>query len=269
MATWYVILLAVIQAITEFMPISSSGHLGLVGFFFGLPYQGLTFDLALHLGTLLAIVAYFRRDLVVIGRETLALRSLAAPSTNQRLGIGIVISTIPAALVGVSMPDAFTESLRAPVLIAINLVVFGVLLGLADWRGRRTRELTSIGYRDALLIGAAQAFALIPGTSRSGVTMTMALALGLTREAAARYSFLMAVPITALACAHGAVSFARSDEALDGRALVLGIFVSAVAGVAVIHFLLAVLRRVGTAPFVVYRIALGLLVLALVATRAP
>ncbi len=267
MATWYVVLLAVIQAITEFMPISSSGHLGLVGFFFGLPYQGLTFDLALHLGTLFAIVAYFWRDLMLLARETLALRSLRAVNPTQRMGLGIVLSTIPAAIVGVSMPDAFTESLRTPVLIAVNLIVFGVLLGLADWKGRQQREAASLGYRDALLIGLAQALALIPGTSRSGITMTAGLALGLTRDAAARYSFLMAVPITVLACAHGALSFFRSDEALDGRALVLGVLVSAVAGVAVIHFLLAVLRRLGTAPFVVYRIALGLLVLAMVSWR--
>lgn len=269
MATWYVILLAVLQAITEFMPISSSGHLGLAGFFFGLPYQGLMFDLALHLGTLFAIVAYFWRDLLVLARETLALRSLRAVNPMQRMGIGIVLSTIPAAIVGASMPDAFTESLRTPVLIAINLIVFGVLLGLADWKGRQARDATTVGYRDALLIGLAQALALIPGTSRSGVTMTAALALGLTRDAAARYSFLMAVPITVLACAHGAMSFARGNEALDGKALVLGIAVAAIAGVAVIHFLLAVLRRVGTAPFIVYRIALGVAVLALVALRAP
>ena len=269
MPTWYVLLLAIVQAITEFMPISSSGHLGLAGFFFDLPYQGLTFDLALHLGTLFAIVAYFWRDLWAIGRETLALRSFANPSPLQRMGIGIALSTIPAALVGVAMPDAFTESLRTPVLIAINLIVFGVLLGLADRKGAQVRDAASLSYRDALLIGAAQALALIPGTSRSGVTMTAAMALGLTRDAAARYSFLMAVPITALACAHGALGFARGDEAFDAKAMVLGIVVSAVAGVAVIHFLLAILRRLGTAPFVVYRIALGLVVLAMVALRAP
>ncbi|HET9485387.1 MAG TPA: undecaprenyl-diphosphate phosphatase [Xanthomonadales bacterium] len=269
MPTWYVVLLAVIQAITEFMPISSSGHLGLVGFFFGLPYQGLTFDLALHLGTLFAIVAYFWRDLLLLARATLALRSLGAATPIQRMGIGIVLSTIPGAIVGASMPDAFTESLRAPVLIAINLIVFGILLGLADLKGRKTREAVSLTYRDALLIGAAQALALIPGTSRSGVTLTAGLALGMTRDAAARYSFLMAVPITALACAHGAWSFVRADEAFDARAMVLGIVVSALAGIAVIHFLLAILRRLGTAPFVVYRLALGVVVLAMVALGAP
>ena len=269
MATWYVILLAIVQAITEFMPISSSGHLGLAGFFFGLPYQGLTFDLALHLGTLVAIVAYFRRDLAAIAKETLALRSLRAVTPLQRMGIGILLSTIPAALVGAAMPDAFTESLRAPTLIAINLIVFGLLLGLADRRGTQERDATTLSYRDALLIGAAQVLALVPGTSRSGITLTAGLALGLTRDSAARYSFLMAVPITALACAHGAWSFARGDEALDARALVLGILVSAIAGVGVIHFLLAVLRRLGTAPFVVYRVVLGLVVLAMVALRAP
>ncbi len=263
------ILLAVVQAITEFMPISSSGHLGLAGFFFGLPYQGLVFDLALHLGTLTAIVVYFRRDLAMLAREVLALRPGRAPTPGQRLALGIVLSTIPAAIVGAAMPDAFTESLRAPLLIALNLIGFGVLLGLADAKGAKVREAGSVGYRDALLIGLAQAFALIPGTSRSGVTMTMALALGLTREAAARYSFLMAVPITTLACAHGAWSYLESDEAFDLRAMALGVAVSALAGIAVIHFLLAILRRVGNLPFVVYRIVLGALVLVLVALGAP
>lgn len=267
MEAWHVILLALVQALTEFLPVSSSGHLALAGFFFGWPYQGLTFDLALHVGTLLAVVVYFRRDLWTIGRDTLALRRLADATTTQRLGLGILLATIPGAVVGAAMPDAFTESLRTPVLIASNLIVFGLLLWLADARGRGARDEASLGYRGALLIGAAQALALIPGTSRSGITLTAGLALGLTRTAAARYSFLMSVPITALATAHGAMTLIRGGTGLEWDTLALGVVVSGLAGIAVIHFLLAVLNRVGTAPFVVYRVGLGLVVLVLVAVR--
>lgn len=265
MSVFDVVLLALIQALTEFLPISSSGHLALYGFFLGRPYQGLTFDLALHVGTLLAVVAYFRRDLWIIGRDTLALRRLGDATPTQRLGVGILVSTIPAACVGVLMPDAFTESLRIPSLIAVNLIVFGLLLYAAERFGRGARDVPSTTLRDAALIGAAQALALVPGTSRSGITMTAALALGFTREAAARYSFLMSVPITALATAHGALTFLKGGTALEWDTLLLGVAVSALGGIAVIHLLLGIVRRVGTLPFVVYRVALGVLVLVLVA----
>jgi undecaprenyl-diphosphatase len=259
-----VVVLALIQALTEFLPISSSGHLALYGFFLDRPYQGLTFDLALHVGTLLAVVVYFRRDLWTIGVDTLKLRRLDDATPLQRLGLGIVVGTLPAALVGALMPDAFTESLRVPSLIAVNLIVFGVLLYAAERFGAATRDVAATSVRDAFLIGCAQALALVPGTSRSGITMTAALALGLSREAAARYSFLMSVPITALATAHGALTFLRGDTALEWNVLLLGIAVSAAGGIAVIHLLLGVVRRVGTLPFVLYRVALGLVVLALI-----
>lgn len=277
MSISYAVLLALIQALTEFLPVSSSGHLGLAGFFFDMPYQGLTFDLALHFGTLFAVVIYFWRDLFAIGRDTFALlpqgklvaafRDPDAVAPTQRLGIGIALATIPAALVGAAMPDSFTESLRTPLLIAINLIFWGVLMWLADARGERSRPLDGVRYRDAILIGVAQAFALIPGTSRSGVTMTMGLALGLTRDAAARYSFLMSAPIVFLASIHGAYEFSKGGESIDPAVLAIGVAVSAIAGVGVIHFLLAVLRRVGTAPFALYRIALGLVVIGMLWQR--
>jgi len=268
METWHVVLLALIQALTEFLPVSSSGHLALVGFFLGWPYQGITFDLALHLGTLVAVVVYFWRDLMLIARETLKLRRWSLATPEQRMGVGLVVATIPAALAGLLMPDAFAEALRRPALIAVNLIAFGILLGIADrWR-RGTRSESSLGLGEVLLIGAAQALALIPGTSRSGITLTAGLALGLERNAAARYSFLMSVPITALAAAHGVMSALRGHEAIGIPTLLLGAAISGVAGIAVIHLLLAVLRRAGTLPFVLYRIALGIVVLLLVARGA-
>lgn len=265
METWHVVLLALIQALTEFLPVSSSGHLALVGFFLGWPYQGITFDLALHLGTLVAVIVYFRRDLFLMARETLKLRRWSEATPVQRLGVGLVVATIPAAIAGLLMPDSFAESLRSPALIAVNLIVFGILLGIADRFRRGTRDLASLGLGGALVIGAAQALALVPGTSRSGVTLTAGLALGLERDAAARYSFLMSVPITALAAAHGVMTALRGGEAIGIPTLLLGAAISGVAGIAVIHLLLAVLKRKGTLPFVAYRIVLGIVVLVLAA----
>jgi undecaprenyl-diphosphatase len=165
------------------------------------------------------------------------------------------------------MSDAFVESLRDPRLIALNLILFGVVLWLCERHGRAHRVTTDIGPRRALGVGLAQVLALVPGTSRSGITMSAGMALGLSRVESARYAFLMSVPITALAAAHGAMTLVRGQHTLVIGELVLGAGVAAVAGVAVIHFLLKVLRRVGTLPFVLYRIGLGLLVLGLYYTR--
>jgi undecaprenyl-diphosphatase len=261
----HVILLALIQALTEFLPVSSSGHLALAGFFLGWPYQGLSFDLALHFGTLTAVLVYYRRDLWQMTEAVLS-RSQTAPARQHRqLGWGLVLSTVPALIAGASMGDAFAESLRLPLLIAINLIVFGILLGLADRYGKQQRDVWSMRYSDALLMGLAQVLALIPGVSRSGITMTAGLAMGLSRVDAARYTFLMSVPITAAASAHGLLSLIKSNEAVDVPAFALGAAISAVAGIACIHFLLGLLRRVGLWPYVVYRVALGIVVLVMLA----
>lgn len=268
MELWHVIVLALVQALTEFLPVSSSGHLGLVGFFLGWPYQGLTFDLALHFGTLTAVLIYYRRDLWLMGAAVLTSGQSESDRQHRRLGWGLVIATIPALIAGVSMGDALAESLRAPLLIAINLIVFGVVLGAADRFGRKQRDVWSVSFRDALLIGLAQVLALIPGVSRSGITMTAGLAMGLSRVDAARYTFLMSVPVTAAACAHGAMNLIKSTESVDLTAFVVGAAVAAVAGLGCIHFLLGFLRRAGMLPFVIYRIALGIAVLGLLAARS-
>lgn len=268
MELWHVVVLALVQALTEFLPVSSSGHLGLVGFFLGWPYQGLTFDLALHFGTLTAVLIYYRRDLWAMTRAVLSRGPSLADQQHRRLGWGLVASTVPAVIVGVAMGDALAESLRAPLLIAINLIVFGIVLGIADRLGSKQRDVWTVGYRDALLIGLAQALALIPGVSRSGITMTAGLAMGLTRVDAARYTFLMSVPITAAACAHGLLNLLKSSEAVDVWAFVIGAAVAAVAGLGCIHFLLGFLRRAGMLPFVVYRIALGAAVLGVLALNS-
>lgn len=268
MELWHVIVLALIQALTEFLPVSSSGHLALVGFFLGWPYQGLTFDLALHFGTLTAVLIYYRKDLWQIALAVLSRGQSEHDVLHRRLGWGLVLATIPALIAGASMNDAFAESLRMPVLIAVNLIVFGLVLGAADRFGSKRRDVWTVTLRDALLIGLAQVLALIPGVSRSGITMTAGLALGLTRFDAARYTFLMSVPITAAASAHGLLTIWKSGDSVDLPAFAVGAAVAAIAGLGCIHFLLAFLRRAGMWPFVAYRIALGVAVLAVLAIRA-
>jgi len=263
----HILILALIQALTEFLPVSSSGHLGLIGYLLGWDYQGVTFDLALHFGTLMAVLIYYRRALTTIATAMLTRDRSEQGRAQQRLGLGLALGIIPAAIVGLTMGEATAATLRIPALIAVNLIAFGILLGIADRASGKTRNIFSVSIKDALVIGAAQALALIPGTSRSGVTMTAGLFLGLDRHEAARYSFLMGVPITAAACAHGALELYKSGEALVWVDFALGAAVAAIGGIACIHFLLQFLRRLGLMPFVWYRIVLGLVVLGVVYLR--
>lgn len=279
---FHILVLALIQALTEFLPISSSGHLALASQLFGWEYQGITFDLALHLGTLLAVIGYFRSDLLALAREALRWRPGRPMNAMQRLAFGLGLATVPAVIVGLLMGDAGALLLRHPILIAVNLIVFGVLLWLADRRTRDTRFQQATAHADfvedaqavfsrmtlrqAILIGCAQALALVPGTSRSGITMTAGLFLGLTRAAAARYSFLLSVPVMLLAVAHSAWELRHGAPAAAWTDMALGTGIAAVAGLAVIHFFLGVIRRIGVMPFVLYRIALGVFVLLWVAS---
>lgn len=260
----HIVLLALVQALAEFLPISSSGHLGLVGYLFGWAYQGVTFDLALHFGTLLAVLVYYRRDLISVATAMLTRDRSEHGRAWNRLGVGLALGIIPAVIVGLLMGDELANALRRPELIAINLIVFGIVLGIADRKSTAKRGVMSLTIKEALLIGAAQALALIPGTSRSGVTMSAGLMLGMDRNEAARYSFLMGVPVTAAACAHGALEWYRSGEHLAYTDFAIGAAISAVAGFACIHFLLGFLRRIGLMPFVWYRLAVGALILGLV-----
>ncbi len=257
METLQVIVLAIIQGITEFLPISSSGHLILAPFFFRWPDQGLAFDAAIHIGTLAAIVLYFR---VQLGHMASAwLRSLRARelTPDARLGWAVLWGTVPVGLCGLLFSDYIERSFRNPLLVASTLSGYGVLLWLADRLGRRTRDEYAMSWRDAMAIGIAQALALVPGTSRSGVTMTAALSLGLTREAAARYSFLLAVPGTALAALLECWKMSRAAEAVDWQSVVLGIVLAGLSGFLCIHFLLRFIQRIGMWPFTVYRLALA------------
>lgn len=257
-----IVVLAIIQGITEFLPISSSGHLILVPYLTDWPDQGLEFDLAVHIGTLTAIVAYFRRTLAAMARDwvrsVLARREIG----ESRLAWAVLFGTIPAGVAGLLFRDTIETTLRSPFVVACTTIGYALLLFLAD-RQRGERHERSIGWLDVVVIGCAQALALVPGTSRSGVTMTAGLFRGLSREAAARFSFLLAVPVMTAAGLAELASYAQQTEPVDARAMVLGLVLSAITGVACIHYFLKWLTRFGMLPYVLYRLMLGAVLLTL------
>ncbi|MEA2558697.1 MAG: undecaprenyl-diphosphatase [Acidobacteriota bacterium] len=265
MTSLQAVVLAIVQAVTEFLPISSSGHLILVPRFLGWPDQGLAFDVATHAGTLLAVLVYFRNDVIdlIQGFLTGKPRSMHVDFAPRPLAWQIILATIPAGVAGLLFKDWIAGEARNPILIACTAIFYGLLLGWADKRGEKYREIGSMTVGIALIIGVAQALALVPGTSRSGITMTAALLIGFTRPAAARFSFLLSIPITAAACALDFVDvFQGAVDPGQYGLMALGAAVSAVAGYAVIAGLLAWLRRQPLTVFVVYRVILGLVILA-------
>jgi undecaprenyl-diphosphatase len=253
-----IVVLAIVQGITEFLPISSSGHLILIPFFTDWPDQGLAFDIAVHIGTLTAIVAYFRKTLAAMARDWVLSIAQRREVGESRLAWAVLFGTIPAGLVGLLFRHDIETTLRSPWVVACTTVVYALLLLVAD-RCRGARNERSIGWLDVVIIGCAQALSLVPGTSRSGVTMTAGLFRNLSREAAARFSFLLAVPVmTAVGLADLAgYGGASASGPSDARAIVLGLALSAVTGFACIHYFLKWLTRFGMLPYVIYRLALG------------
>ncbi len=260
------IVLAIVQGLSEFLPISSSGHLILVPHFLGWADQGLAFDVAVHIGTLLAVVAYFRKQLFAMARAWLGSFAGQGLSPDARLAWCIVVGTIPVGLVGLLFSDLIEKMLRNPLFVAGTLSFFGLLMWLADRLGRQQRDEYTVGWRDALLIGGAQALALMPGTSRSGVTMTMARTLGLTRDAAARFSFLLAVPGIAMAGGYELLQLLEEPAgSVNWSMMSLGLVVSAITGYLCIHGLLKVINRIGLMPFAIYRFAVAALIVIVLA----
>jgi len=256
----HAIILAIIQGFTEFLPISSSGHLVLVPHFLDWRDQGLAFDVAVHLGTLAAVVLFFRRQLLAM---TVAwFRSVAGgPRTpDSSMAWAVIWGTVPVAIAGFFVAGPVEEYLRTPLLVAATTGGFGVLLWLADFRGRRERDEFSLGWSDVLIIGLIQVLALIPGTSRSGITMTAGLLLGLTREASARFSFLLAIPVIIAAATLETVRLLESPAPADWRALGVGTLVSAIVAYLTIRWFLSFLGRVGMLPFAIYRLVLAIVI---------
>ncbi len=252
-----IFVLAVLQGLTEFLPISSSAHLILVPVFTGWEDQGLAFDVAVHVGTLGAVVFYFRKELQLMARDWVRSITHRTMTPEAKLAWGVGFGTIPAGLVGLFLGDFIEFNLRSTLVIAITTIGFGLLLWWADAKGKRERDEYSVSWKDIAIIGCAQAIALIPGTSRSGITITAALMIGLTREAAARFSFLLSVPIIFLAGSLKVKDLVTAQTQVDWNALILGTLLSAISAYVCIHFFLKLLDRMGMLPFVIYRLILG------------
>jgi len=272
----HAIVLGLVQGLSEFLPISSSGHLLLVPWLFGWnDFEGAngesvkkTFDVALHLGTFVAVLGYFRHDVITYIREgTKLVFSRQKPTTVEgRLAWFFVLATLPAAAIGALFEDVIDDALGTPTIIAISLIVFGVLLGWAD-RVVGKRELEEFKAPDALKVGIAQALALNPGTSRSGITITAARAIGFDRDAAARISFVMSLPVIAGAVLVKGVGLFTGEVDSDLYIpMAVGIVTSGVSGLAAVWGTLRLIRTRSFMPFVVYRIAAGVFVLTLIAT---
>jgi len=255
--------LALIQGITEFLPISSSGHLVLLPKLLGWQDQGLAFDVAVHVGSLIAVLSYFRKDIGRIIIDWLRSVSGGPVTPYSRLAWSIAWATVMVGVAGLFMEDIINSWLRAPVPVAIATIGFALLLWWADRVGAKSRDIEKIGWRDVLMIGSAQVLALIPGTSRSGITITMGLAMGLTREAAARFSFLLAIPVIVLAGSWQTRNLVRSDHLVQWDVMVFATIVSGLVAFACIHWFLGFLRRFSMLAFVIYRLILGVLILVL------
>lgn len=259
-----IILLALIQGLTEFLPISSSAHLILPSQLLGWPDQGLAFDVAVHLGSLLAVIGYFRRD--VWAMLTAWLASLVRrphDSAHSRLAWWVILGTIPAGLAGLLLDDWIELHLRSMLVIAIATLVFGAALWWSERGVAKVRDLSQLSVKSVLIIGLAQAVALIPGTSRSGITMTAALALGFQKSQAARFSFLLSIPLIAAAGLLKGVDLAQSTMPVYWNEIVLGLVLSFASAYLCIALFLKWIERIGFLPFVLYRFALGTLLLAI------
>ncbi|NOX43224.1 MAG: undecaprenyl-diphosphate phosphatase, partial [Gammaproteobacteria bacterium] len=251
-------ILSIIQGLTEFLPISSSAHLILVPKLTGWPDQGLAFDVAVHVGTLSAVVFYFRKKLIKMTKDWFKSVITFELTPDSRLAWGVIIGTIPVGIVGLLFKDFIETSLRSPIVIATTTIIFGLTLWWADAYGKRQRDEHTLTLKDILLIGCAQALALIPGTSRSGITMTAGLILGLSRAGAARFSFLLSIPAILLPGLLKTLDMANSPQnSIEWNTLFLGALISGCTAFLVIHFFLKLLEKTGMMPYVIYRLLLG------------
>ncbi len=257
----HIIVLALIQGLTEFLPVSSSAHLILGSKALGWPDQGLIFDVATHFGTLVAVLVYFRQELMDMVKAWLGPVAGESDRQHRAMSVYLLVASIPVLFVGALAYDAVELYLRDIRIIAWTTIGYGLLLWVADVRGPRKYKLEQINLRSAVLIGLAQVLAIIPGTSRSGITITAGRFLGLTSDAAARFSFLLAIPTIAAAGGFGALRVLMGEANINWFQFGLAMFFSAIAGWVCIAAFLALLKRIGLMPFIIYRLMLGLVLL--------
>ncbi|MBF0493411.1 MAG: undecaprenyl-diphosphate phosphatase [Deltaproteobacteria bacterium] len=259
MAHWQAVLLGIMQGLGEFLPISSSAHLVITPWLFKFEDPGLTFDVALHFGTLLAILFYFWRDWLELFKAAFSsiTKKRAHYTHSEKLFWYILFATIPGAVIGKIFEKQAEELFRSPLLIALTMSLMGILLLVADSVSQKRKSGDQIGFIDACLIGLSQALAIIPGVSRSGVTITSGLVRGFNRQTAARFSFLLATPITAGACLLKAKTFLTTGLNLNS---LLGVAVSATVGFLSIKYMMQYIQRYSYRVFVVYRFLFSILV---------
>lgn len=262
---WYhIVFLALIQGFTEFLPISSSAHLILPAQILGWPDQGLAFDVAVHVGTLIAVVSYFASDILSVARGWLRSIVKGQKCENSRLGWWIILGTVPAVLCGMLFESYIETNLRSIEVIAYTTIGFGILLWVSDQFFPVRLEQKDLSFKSVLFIGLSQALALIPGTSRSGITMTAARFMGFSRSCAARFSFLLSIPLILAAGTLKLCELIASDVAVDWTAILAGVVLSAVSAYLCIYLFLKWLNQIGFLPFMIYRLILGFALLWLV-----
>lgn len=262
MTIFEIIILAIIQGITEFLPISSSAHLLLPEVFLGWEAQGLAFDVAVHMGSLLAVMIYFRQDIINMTVDWLTKGFTRQQTANSKLAWWVIIATLPAIAFGAVFKNVIEVYLRTGEVIALTTILFGLLLWYADKKAKLQHEVSHVGLKHALYIGFSQVLALIPGTSRSGITMTTGLLLGYTREAAARFSFLLSIPVILGAGLLSTLDLLEEPNLVDWPALGYGVLFSFISAYACISLFLTWINRIGMTPFVIYRLLLGVILIA-------
>jgi undecaprenyl-diphosphatase len=254
-----IIVLALVQGLTEFLPISSSAHLILPSQVLGWQDQGTAFDVAVHVGTLLAVIIYFRKEVSDILTAWFNSFGAQGKTDDSQLGWWIILATLPSLIIGYLLKDFVEVYSRNAWIIATTTIVFGLLLWYADAKAKQIKTIYQINWVMALMIGLSQVVAMLfPGTSRSGITMTTGLLLGLNKQSAARFSFLMSIPVIAAAGSYYIYKLSTGDELIDWNAIILGAVISFIAAYACIYFFLKVIEKMGMFPFVVYRLLLGL-----------
>jgi undecaprenyl-diphosphatase len=257
MTLFEIIILAIIQGLTEFLPISSSAHLILPSEVLGWNDQGIAYDVAVHVGSLLAVMIYFREDIWRLSGAWFSHGLSSNQTQDSRLAWWVIIGTIPAVILGFAFKDLIELYARSALVIAVTTIGFGLLLWYADNKATQVKTVHQITWKNAIFIGLAQAIAIIPGTSRSGITMTAGLMIGLDRESAARFSFLLSIPVILGAGLLATLDLLQTPNAVDWNALLFGALFSFVSAYACIYLFLTWISKIGMLPFVIYRLILG------------